>query len=177
MTAMEWRVARPARDEGETTLWVLGELNIIRARGETYTLLESATPPGGGLPPHVHYAQDEAIYILEGEYSLVSGDEESRLGPGSFASLSKGTVHALKKVAGDGPGRSLALLTPPGALERFFEEVGVPVANRSISFCGAQECAGDGGGRGERAATRDLPAHEAGLNLREGTEPTPCTPP
>ncbi len=134
MTAMEWRVARPARDEGETALWVLGELNTIRAQGETYTLLESATPPGGGLPPHVHYAQDEAIYILEGEYSLVSGDEESRLGPGSFASVPKGTVHALRKVAGDGPGRSLALLTPPGALERFLEEVGVPVANRSTSF-------------------------------------------
>jgi hypothetical protein len=36
------------------------------------------------------------------------------------------------KVAGDGPGRSLAILTPPGALEGFFEEVGVPVAGRTI---------------------------------------------
>lgn len=134
MTAMGRRVAHPARDERETALWVLGELYIIRGRGQTYTLLESATSPGGGLPPHINYPQDEAIYILAGEYTLVCGDEETRLGPGSFASVTKGTVHALKKAAGGGAGRFLALLTPPGALERFFEEVGVPVANGSTSL-------------------------------------------
>jgi quercetin dioxygenase-like cupin family protein len=130
---MERRTARTRNDEGEAALWVLGEINTIRARGEAYTLLESATPPGGGLPPHVHHAQDEAIYVLEGEYTLMFGDEESRLGPGSFASVPRGTVHALK-VAGDRPGRSLTILTPPGPLERFYQEVGVSVADRSTSF-------------------------------------------
>lgn len=144
MTAMERRLARPATDErGEAApLWVLGEINTIRARGEAFTLIEGAAPPGGGLPPHVHLAQDEAIYILEGEYTLVvSGDEESRLSAGSFASVPRGTVHALK-VAGDGPGRSLAILTPPGALEGFIEEVGVPVADRSTSFAPPKEAPG-----------------------------------
>ena len=135
MKPMERRLARPAVDHGgeAATLWVLGELHTIKARGEAFTLIESSTPPGGGLPPHVHHTQDEAIYILEGEYTLVFDDEESRLGPGSFASVPKGMVHALK-VAGDGPRRFLAILTPPGALERFFEEVGVPIVDWSTPF-------------------------------------------
>lgn len=128
MVRMERRGERPARDEGEAALWVLGEINTIRARAEAYTLLESTAPPGGGLPPHVHHDQDEAIYVLEGEYTLVSGDEESRLGPGSFASVPRGTLHALK-VTGNEPGRMLAILSPPGSLERFFEEVGVRAGN------------------------------------------------
>jgi len=135
----ERRAARPRRNKGEAALWVLGEIHTVRARGEAYTLIESVTPPGGGLPPHVHHAQDEAIYVLEGQYTLAFRDEESRLlGPGSFASVPRGTVHALK-VAGDGPGRSLAILTPPGALERFFEEVGVTVADRSTPLAPPEE--------------------------------------
>jgi mannose-6-phosphate isomerase-like protein (cupin superfamily) len=131
LATTEPRVARPSGDGGEASLWVLGGLHTIMARGETYTLIESATPPGGGMPPHVHHTQDEAIFVLEGEFVLVSGDEESTMGPGSFASVPKGTFHTLKKSAGDGPGRSLAILTPPGELEQFLQEVGVPVVDRS----------------------------------------------
>lgn len=110
MTAMEQRRVAPlATDEGEAPLWVLGELISVRARGEVYTLLESTAPPGGGLPPHLHHAQDEAIYVMEGEYALlVIGDEALRLAPGSFASVGRGTVHAVK-VSGNGPGRSLKI--------------------------------------------------------------------
>lgn len=121
------RVAHLEPGEGES-LWVLGDLNTFKARDAGYTLLESTTPPGGGMPPHAHHTQDEAIYVLEGEYAFVGGDEELRLGPGSFVSIPRGTVHAFK-VTGSGPGRCLAILTPPGPLERFFEEVGVPVTN------------------------------------------------
>ncbi len=133
MQRMERRVARPAATdhEGEAALWVLGEINTVRARADAFTLTESATPPGGGLPPHVHHAQDEGIYVLEGEYTLVFEGQRSSMSPGSFVSVPRGTVHSLK-VAGDMPGRSLAILTPPGALELFFEEVGVPVAGRTI---------------------------------------------
>jgi quercetin dioxygenase-like cupin family protein len=126
------RVAHLASGEGQT-LRVLGELNTFKARYAAYTLLESTALPeeGSGLPPHVHHDQDEAIYVLEGEYALfVSGDEELRLTRGSFASVPRGTIHALE-VTGSNPGRCLVILTPPGALERFFEEVGVRAGNEA----------------------------------------------
>jgi quercetin dioxygenase-like cupin family protein len=92
MQRMERRVARlPATDhEGEAALRVLGEINTVRARTEAFTLVESAAPPGGGLPPHVHNDQDEGIYVLEGEYTLVLEDRRSNLSPGSFASVPRG---------------------------------------------------------------------------------------
>jgi quercetin dioxygenase-like cupin family protein len=109
-------------------LFVLGEFNTFRSRNADYTLIESSTPSGGGMPPHIHYDQDETVYVLEGEYTLANGgDEELKLGPGSFASIPRGKVHALKVIKS--PGRCLVILTPPGPLERFLEEVGVPVAN------------------------------------------------
>lgn len=80
------------------------------------------------MPPHAHHAQEEAVYVLQGEYALVVGGRELRLGPGSFAPVPRGTVHA-SRVTGSEPGRCLVILTPPGPTERFFEEVGVPVAD------------------------------------------------
>jgi quercetin dioxygenase-like cupin family protein len=128
---VERRVAHLAPGEGQA-LRVLGELNTFKARDAAYTLLESTALPGGsGLPPHVHHDQDEAIYVLEGEYALlVSGGEGLRLAPGSFAIVPRGTVHALE-VTGSNPGRCLVILTPPGSLERFFEEVGVRAGNEA----------------------------------------------
>jgi uncharacterized cupin superfamily protein len=56
---------------------VLGELITFKARHAAYTPLESTALPGGsGLPPHVHHDQDEAIYVLEGEYALMVGGDE-----------------------------------------------------------------------------------------------------
>jgi len=133
------RVTHLAPGEGQT-LRVLGELNTFKARDAAYTLLESTALPGGsGLPPHVHHDQDEAIYVLEGEYALfVSGEEEARLARGSFATVPRGTLHALE-VTGSNPGRCLVILTPSGPLERFFEEVGVRAGYEAPAPPGAQE--------------------------------------
>ncbi|CAN5737229.1 hypothetical protein BH20ACT11_BH20ACT11_04800 [soil metagenome] len=121
----------PAAAQAGETFWILGSFNTIKVREASYTLLESAAPPGGGgggMLPHAHHAQEEAVYVLQGEYALVVGGGELRLGPGSFASVPRGTVHA-SRVTGSEPGRCLVILTPPGPTERFFEEVGVPVAD------------------------------------------------
>ncbi|HET7480032.1 MAG TPA: cupin domain-containing protein, partial [Rubrobacteraceae bacterium] len=109
-----------------------GELNTFKVRHAGFAILESTTPPGGGMPPHVHHSQEETVYVLEGEYVFFSGEEELVVGPGSLVSISRGTTHAFK-VTGQEPGRCLMILTPPGPLERFFEEVGVPVGNGASS--------------------------------------------
>lgn len=89
-----------------------------RTQGE---LLETTSYAGGGLPPHVHDDQDEAIYVLSGECELTSGDGRSDLGPGSFAFIPRGTAHGLT-VVGDEPCRRLVVFNPPGAMERFYDE-------------------------------------------------------
>ncbi len=106
-------------------LQVLSQLIIFKRRAEAspYTLLESIDQPHSGPPPHIHHTQDEAFYVLEGEYEFLCGEERITAGPGSFVHIPKGMVHTLQNV-GDGLARTLVLLTPPGPLERFFEEVG-----------------------------------------------------
>jgi quercetin dioxygenase-like cupin family protein len=120
--------AHLATGEGETLRFFDGATYAFKSRGGGYTLLESAAPPGGGMPPHAHHTQDEVIYVLEGEFSFASGAGALTLGPGCVVSVPKGTVHALR-VSGGEPGRCLLLLAPPGPLERFLEEVGVPVTD------------------------------------------------
>lgn len=94
-----------------------------------------------------------AIYVLEGRYALVvGGDQELSLSPGSFVNVPRGMVHALK-ATGRNPGRCLVILSPPGPLERFFEEVGV--------------CAGDGAGPDTQAVLTSARRH--GISLL--TEP------
>ncbi len=93
------------------------------AENSPYALLESLDAPQSGPPPHIHHTQDEAFYILEGQYEFYCGDQIIMAGPGSFVHIPKGTVHTLRNV-GEVPARALVILTPPGPLERFFEEVG-----------------------------------------------------
>ena len=46
-------------------------IKIARHESEgNYYVFEVATPPGHGIPPHVHDREDELIYVLEGEFEL-----------------------------------------------------------------------------------------------------------
>src|SRR5687768_16970647 len=59
--------------EGEgKMLWVVDELMTFKASGEdtggAYALTDSVVPPGGGPPPHIHHWEDEAFWVLEGNW-------------------------------------------------------------------------------------------------------------
>jgi uncharacterized cupin superfamily protein len=52
-------------------------------------------PPGtSAFPFHFHCANEELIYVLEGEGTLRIGDEKIALRPGSFAAMPPGRDHA-----------------------------------------------------------------------------------
>ncbi len=81
-------VAHVAPGEGRRSLWVLGELVTQKVpsqrTGGAYSLFEVTTQPNGGPPPHVQHREDEAFYVLEGEYEFLSGEEALRVGAGSL---------------------------------------------------------------------------------------------
>ena len=109
-------------------LWVADELMTFKASGEdtggAYSLADSAVPPQGGPPPHIHHREDEAFWVLEGELEVSVGESRFRVGAGSFVHLPKGVLHSYQNV-GTAPARFLTLMVPAG-LEKFFEEVGKP---------------------------------------------------
>ena len=64
--------------QGEARWW-LGGLAEIKATSEDtdgqLTIVQVTEPPGMETPLHVHYAEDEGFWILEGEVTLYVGDE------------------------------------------------------------------------------------------------------
>ena len=84
------------------------------------TVFENRVPPGPGTPLHVHHNEDEAWYILEGEFRFRLGDEISTRSAGSFVFIPRTTAHCWQNV-GEEPARVLVIFTPSG-IERFFDE-------------------------------------------------------
>ena len=112
---------------GTKTLWVFGELVTQKVpshqTGGAYALFEAATEPGAGPPPHVHHREDEAFYVLEGEYEFLVDGRNLRTEAGSLIYVPKGTLHAHRNV-GEVVSRMLMSQTPGGLYELFFEKAG-----------------------------------------------------
>ena len=87
--------------------------------GGALTAFENTVAPGDGPPLHVHAAEDEAWYVLEGDLRFRLGDELRGAPAGSFVFVPRGVPHCFQNV-GDAPARILVLFTPSG-MERFFD--------------------------------------------------------
>ena len=109
-----------------STLNVLGTIHIYKATaaetGGAFSLWELVVPPGAGPPSHTHTREDEAFYILEGEFEVHIDGQRHTAGPGSWVTLAKGTFHDFKNI-GPTLARMLILATPAG-LDEFFLEAG-----------------------------------------------------
>ena len=62
-------------------------------------------------PLHVHHADDEAWYVLEGVLRFRLGDETFEAGPGAAVSACKGTPHAYGNARPGHPARYLLVMT------------------------------------------------------------------
>ena len=124
------RTTRIAPGEGRS-LRVFREIVTCKVTAEqtggAYSLFEVVSPPGGVPRPHVQHLEDECLYVVEGVFEFVEGGRTFLAGPGSVVYVPKGSLHAYRN-AGEDAGRLLVTQTPGGVHERFFEEVGVPVA-------------------------------------------------
>lgn len=116
--------------EDAPTVSVVGDVYALLARAEdtggSLTVVHAIVPPGGGPPPHTHLHDDEAFFLIEGELDLTLGDESHRIGPGAFAFVPRGSLHAFKN-ATTAPVRML-FFTTPGGVDRVFTEAGAPLA-------------------------------------------------
>ena len=114
-----------APDEGQIVR-LLGEPRIFKLtpeeNGGTYLQFESTHAPGTGAPPHLHRAEDEAFYVLAGQYEFSVGETRFTTTTGAFAFVPRGTVHAFT-CTGQSAGRMLITVTPGTGHEGLFREV------------------------------------------------------
>ena len=113
----------------------LGEEGLVPIRffRQTIAILASASDtngvvgavelvsPRGAVPPlHVHHREDEAFYVVEGDYSVFVGDDVITASPGTWIWGPRDVPHGYQ--IHSERGRHLSL-TMPGGFEAFFEEV------------------------------------------------------
>jgi mannose-6-phosphate isomerase-like protein (cupin superfamily) len=115
------------KGEGEA-IWYVNNRATIKATaaqtGGVFGLVEMLVAPNHPIPLHIHHAEDEALWVLEGQLTVQAGDTMYTAGPGSFIFGPKGVPHTFR-VDGSTPARLLVLMVPGGG-EGFFVEAGRP---------------------------------------------------
>jgi quercetin dioxygenase-like cupin family protein len=80
--------------------WFLNTLHILLANsqstGGAYSLIHLTATPGFASPYHLHHAEDEAFYVLDGEFTFFCGDKKMVLGSGGYIFLPRGVPHGLR---------------------------------------------------------------------------------
>jgi DNA-binding transcriptional MerR regulator/quercetin dioxygenase-like cupin family protein len=79
----------------------------------------------GGWPRHLHYQQDEWIYIIEGEFDFKVADKRFRAGAGESVFLPRKVSHVWCCVS-QKPGKIVNVYLPAGKMEEFFREIARP---------------------------------------------------
>ena len=118
--------------QGEARWW-LGGLAEIKATSEDtdgqLTIVQVTEPPGMETPLHVHYAEDEGFWILEGEVTLYVGDETIEAKPGDFAWGPRNIPHRYTV----GPnGCTMLFLCTPAGFENLVRDMSVPAESRTL---------------------------------------------
>jgi quercetin dioxygenase-like cupin family protein len=120
-------------DEGEA-IWAVGSLFMVKLAveesGGSLSVMQVTSLPGGATPLHVHHAEAEAFYLLDGEMTYQAGEKVFELRPGSFVYLPKDVPHRFR-IRGTVPAKFLAVGIP-GGVEHLYREVGVPATSLTL---------------------------------------------
>jgi len=103
-------------EEGQF-LQSLGALVSVKATskqtGGVFNLFEVSCPPDFATPLHIHYAEDVAVYVLDGALTFFWGIDKRVAVGGSYFFQPRGTPHGFRAEGGN-PARILYLTFPAG---------------------------------------------------------------
>ena len=117
------------RTYGRAGAWTLVTKATDDDTRGAYALQEMTVAPGfPWSPPHIHHNGDEGMYVLEGECTVLIGEDVHTLGAGAFALMPRGIVHTFSN-PGAVPARVI-VISSPGAVIGYFEEAAA-LANAS----------------------------------------------
>lgn len=113
--------------EEQRAVWFLGALIRVRAGGDStggqLAILEHAGPRGYSSPLHLHTADEETFFILDGDVRVEVGERAFSAGPGTVAFLPRHLPHAF--IVTSHEARFLTLHTPSG-FDEFTLTAGAP---------------------------------------------------
>ncbi len=74
----------------------------------------------GGPPLHIHDHEHESFYVLEGELSVICGDDQFEARTGSFVFMPRGRAHRFWSTH---ESARVLLIAVPGGIEDYFREL------------------------------------------------------
>ena len=86
--------------------------------GDLAIFEQTSLSQGKGTPLHIHNAQDEIFYVIEGTYKFQVGDDKYDLTTGDSIFLPRQVAHAWTQVSEKG--KMTVIMQPAGKLENFF---------------------------------------------------------
>jgi len=120
-----------AQPDNLPDIGLVGDTYTITVTGEEtdgrFCVIDMHIPPGGGPPPHRHDFE-ETFILLEGEMEATFRGKRSIARAGETLHIPANAPHQFHNSSA-GPVRMLCICSPAGQ-EKFFIEVGVPVATR-----------------------------------------------
>jgi mannose-6-phosphate isomerase-like protein (cupin superfamily) len=138
---VETKAGRILRSLETEKLMALGvEVEVLLSSDDTAgaaSVYRLGVMPQGGPPLHFHADEDEAFYVLDGDFEVTCGDTTSAVSSGEFVFLPRQIPHTFRN-AGDTMGRLLGICTP-GGHENFFRDAhqlgATPSMNAAIAVC------------------------------------------
>ncbi len=126
------RTVTLARPDHLSHVGLVGNTYTITVTGgETdgrFCVIDMHIPPGGGPPPHRHDFE-ETFILLEGEMEATFRGKKSMVHAGDTLNIPANAPHQFHNTS-TSPVRMLCICSPAGQ-EKFFVQVGVPVATRT----------------------------------------------
>jgi quercetin dioxygenase-like cupin family protein len=117
----------------DTARWWFDALAIIKATADTtngqLAIVEVSEPPGAQAPLHVHHAEDETFYVLEGSVTLHVGDETIEARAGDVAFGPRDVPHRYDVGA---EGCRMLFICTPGGFERLVREMSRPAESLTL---------------------------------------------
>jgi quercetin dioxygenase-like cupin family protein len=120
-----------------------GKLRHISLVGDTYTItvdgdhtkgrfcvIDMYIPPGGGPGPHRHDFE-ETFIMLNGEIEATFRGKKSVVHAGETVNIPANAPHQFHNTSTN-PARMICICSPAGQ-EKFFLEIGIPVATRTTA--------------------------------------------
>jgi quercetin dioxygenase-like cupin family protein len=126
------RVLKFAQPDTLPHIGLVGETYTVTVSGDDtagrFCVIDMHIPPGGGPPPHGHDFE-ETFIVLEGELAATFRGVKSTWQAGDTVHIPANAPHQFHN-ASSLPARLLCICAPAGQ-EKFFAEVGIPVATRT----------------------------------------------